>query len=1459
MIQIPFSCKIRQEKAKKDYEMKRREYDQIIKECEEEQFGKLIQTYFLGKLTHRRLLEGIQRYYRDEKQKDPNFMLSLKGCIELFTWKTTLQGTNYKRQHVFEALCRLLLYFQYDKGELGVEKHFYESLESFIQGNRKDISDLILDMDINEGSKAGIVDIFFKNRNRNTQTEWACKETTEPKDPNEYIMIQNKYYETEKSNISNYDVTRIYALADLTAHEKIDGVSKIILMVNNEDAVSTNLRKSKQQYSNLPNKIYGVSSINVWFQLLLYDLLTKDLDAIVKKEKKHGLTLRFHQTYVVDCTQACIQQGTNMFIWGAVPRSGKSYMIGGMIEKRQSNHIVLILGAKTETLSQFQELFSLPNFDSYTMVTDKEGDKNIYVFSQEWFKDKLDGNVFTDACKKKYPRLFQGSIDLYFDEIHKGGSTDKSEAILHAFHHSKVNIELFVMVTATFAKPNIRYPKLDFIGKKVEVIEWSYTDQQSMKDVTNETKKEMLIHTREGIQRDTLQQTFDFYQQFYGGDYLNALSEEYQVYPELVLLTHESIPVVSTVPTTLDVRNVFIENLKCDACMPGQDVSMYRNPATIFNRMEPVEQLLDYIRHNVYNYFANQLRYPDGNRTELWFLPDKYLYVEKCDCKRVEVDTLDEDMTDKTSIPNIEPLTRGLAMKLQEHEGFQRYAFFIVHNTKLPHPTVFDGTRIQIYDPKRGDLSGQIKEFERDSYRKNKSVILLTGAKLRLGISLPCADIAFNFDDIKSIDNNYQTMFRVLTERPGKKYGYYLDFNKDRTIQFLYEYDKIYGPGKDSETVESVYTLLFTFHYNGLTLTQGTDTLQLYRVLMEEIKGTYTEFWTNKQNMTTLIKKSLLVVDEALLQELSTYMNAKVKKRKDVLKEGVARTSMVDKETYEEEKEEKYHALIDEIAEELPSIIVLIAMFSDCSTMEDCLRYNIDTMSQGCSCETIEDANVLDCFLNSPGLIEGKYKYSVEQLKRILQLVYELIQNPALHKPLSFIFTQCKTMSGIIHMTVEEIEQKIEQFLTVRKEEKDQYGEVFTPFSVIQEMLDQLPPTVWKDPTLTWLDPANGIGNFPMVVYKRLMHGLEAWEPNAQKRSTHILSKMLYMIELNPKNVKLSKKIFSSANILCGNFLEMDVLSAFKVDKIDIIIGNPPYNENGTGKGGGVLWVQFVHKSFDLLQKDGYLSFIHPTGWRKPVGERASAGDIWDRFRKHNLLFLKISDVKIKYFPRVDHYVVQKSTVQKPTHVVCEYEGSVFDGMLDLYSMDFIPHCLSKEVLSLLHKVFGKKGERFTIIRNQSFQPKKDTETGTPHTFYYDVDKKDYVIAYKMYDTVPEYVGKPKVVMTYKSGKQKGHLYAKYYEKPMGSSANTMYQVVNKHPEQMVHFLNSPLVTFLLKITQYSESPNHVNELKILNKIAIPTEHDIYSYYHLTKSEIDVIQKPPQTRRVKGGKRTRRR
>ena len=41
----------------------------------------------------------------------------------------------------------------------------------------------------------------------------------------------------------------------------------------------------------------------------------------------------------------------------------------------------------------------------------------------------------------------------------------------------------------------------------------------------------------------------------------------------------------------------------------------------------------------------------------------------------------------------------------------------------------------------------------------------------------------------------------------------------------------------------------------------------------------------------------------------------------------------------------------------------------------------------------------------------------------------------------------------IFDMTPEEIQTKIEQYLPVRKQEKDKFGEVFTPLSLINELL----------------------------------------------------------------------------------------------------------------------------------------------------------------------------------------------------------------------------------------------------------------------------------------------------------------------------------------------------------------------------------------------------------------------
>ena len=44
---------------------------------------------------------------------------------------------------------------------------------------------------------------------------------------------------------------------------------------------------------------------------------------------------------------------------------------------------------------------------------------------------------------------------------------------------------------------------------------------------------------------------------------------------------------------------------------------------------------------------------------------------------------------------------------------------------------------------------------------------------------------------------------------------------------------------------------------------------------------------------------------------------------------------------------------------------------------------------------------------------------------------------------------------------------------------------------LVNEMLDKLPLEVWYNKDLKWFDPANGMGNYPIAVYLRLINTLK--------------------------------------------------------------------------------------------------------------------------------------------------------------------------------------------------------------------------------------------------------------------------------------------------------------------------------------------------------------------------------
>ena len=198
-------------------------------------------------------------------------------------------------------------------------------------------------------------------------------------------------------------------------------------------------------------------------------------------------------------------------------------------------------------------------------------------------------------------------------------------------------------------------------------------------------------------------------------------------------------------------------------------------------------------------------------------------------------------------------------------------------------------------------------------------------------------------------------------------------------------------------------------------------------------------------------------------------------------------------------------------------------------------------------------------------------------------------------------------MDLIENNTVNEILQKN---LVPKEIEKNMYGEVFTPIDFICKMLDELPNSVWKDKSLKWFDPAVGIGNFPIVIYYKLMESLKSVIVGDKARSKHIIEKMIFMNELNKKNVVLCRKLFSNINptaninITCKDFLDYGDI------KYDIIVGNPPYNESRIKETSDQpLYSKFIVKAIEMTSK---LLFVVPSRW-------FSGGKGLDDFRKSML------------------------------------------------------------------------------------------------------------------------------------------------------------------------------------------------------------------------------------------------
>ncbi len=890
---------------------------------------------------------------------------------------------------------------------------------------------------------------------------------------------------------------------------------------------------------------------------------------------KERMTLRFHQELILQKTNMLIAKGHRHFLWGCKCRSGKTYMAGGIILKARARNVIVITPAPTETAPQFTD-------ELFHRFADFEGHKVHDITSSAQLRRATcgDNNIFVMSKQllqlqketKTEPNVFPIMDIIIFDETHYTGCTDISKKIIKRI--AGINT-VIIFLTATYAKPLREWN----IPAESQMF-WDIEDEQLCKngDIAGLVQKH--------------------------GDHVNKILEEYIMLQRDAFSWYNAMPEMHLITNMFDADRYIELKQKLNtqnkmgfcfealfALCPAKKRFCYPDEVSIFLRYISGSNKEDdgemCILPRIFNICSEE-----GSRkpfTQIWFLP-----------------------------PNgINEISKALHLLMKNDRVLRDYEILLINRKNKDLAK---------------DVKSDIHKIETEALSKGRrGVILLAGSMITLGITLHQCDMVLLFNNTLSSDKVMQQMYRCMTEGPDKKIGFVVDLNISRVLQ-------VFSSQKAGLSIADNITYLIKnrlinididllsnmkMDHNAvitklLDIWKG-DPIVGFKSLLKKLDEDYVLFDNPTQKLLNKTFNRVIPGDRITLllkddgdegQDLPTGRE-KIKISGD---DGVSLPIVDDIEDEEIEKMQ-----VSFTKDVLPYVIPLVCILTLPTESLHLLTMFAEIKSNPDLLDTFDD----QC------IIWWNKKELIDVIKDIIVKFINGNNNSCSYN----ITSQFKLSMKSLIDSPKELLELIHECLRPKEIEKKEFGEVFTPIPIISEMLDKLPVHIWKDSSIKWLDPATGMGNFPIVIYLRLMESLREEIICDKARKKHILENMLYLCELNKKNVMVCKQIFDLnneyiMNLHCGDTLTLNPMDVFGINKFDIIIGNPPYNKGGirshTGNQLGdkneTIWTKFIEKSMLWLKPEGYLAFINPLSWLK------KSHSLHDMMLSKHIIWLKLWD-----------------------------------------------------------------------------------------------------------------------------------------------------------------------------------------------------------------------------------------